>query len=221
MIDTHDIVQSTNINYQILVNEFLTCTYETAGAYFRSNHDLCKLSFNDRSIILYNAADNVSCMSCGFFMHYCHLIHHDAFLNAMTRMYGKRTVDIHLWTMKFIDPDIVLVKLAFSLFALTEITYSYSSNISNNLTNPINILEIQSKYAEITWKYLLYRYGHYEAVKRFLNLISWLGAITIFMFHAQTLALHVNDVNSLVEQTELSLILDDVDEILETNKTSI
>jgi len=136
-------------------------------------------------------------------------------------MYGKRTVDIHLWAMKFIDPDIVLVKLAFSLFALTENTYSYSSNISNNLTNPINILEIQSKYAEITWKYLLYRYGHYEAVKRFLNLISWFGAITIFMFHAQTLALHVNDVNSLVEQTELSLILDDVDEILETNKTSI
>jgi len=164
--------------------------------------------------MLQNAADNVSWMGCGFIMHRCHLLNLNEFSNIMIKLYGKRTVDIHLWAMKFIDPDIVLVKLALSLFAFSENTYSYSSNISNNMTNSINILKIQNSYAELTWIYLLYRYGHYEAVKRFLNLMCWLRALTIFMFHAQSLQLHVIDLNSLVEQTELTLILDDVDEIL-------
>jgi len=170
--------------------------------------------------MLHNVADNLSCMGCAFVMHHCHLLNLDAFSNAMITMYGKRTIDIHLWTMKFIDPDIVLIKLALSLFAFSENTYSYSPNISTNLTNSITILEIQNKYAEITWRYLLYRYGHYQAVKRFLNIISWLKATNILLFHVQSLVLHVNDVNSLVEQTELTLILDDVDQLFETNKSS-
>jgi hypothetical protein len=136
----------------------------------------------------------------------------------MEIMYGKRSLDIHLWAMKFIDPDIILVKLALSLFAFSESTYSYFPNISPDLTNPLIILAIQNKYAEITWKYLLYRYGHYQAVRRFLNIISWLQATTILMFHAPSLTLHVNDFNSLAEQTELTFILNDVDQILETSQ---
>jgi len=221
LIDTHDIIQFNNEIYQTLVQEFLASIYETTGAYLLCNDDLCKLSSNDRSIMLHNAADNVSCMSWAFVIHHCHLLALDTFSNAMNIMYGKRTVDIHRWAMKFIDPDIVLIKLAISLFAFSENTYSYSSSISDNLTNPITILEIQNKYAELTWKYLLYKYGHYQAVKRFLNITIWLEAITIFMFHAQTLTQHVNDVNSLVEQTELTLILDDADQIRETNDSSM
>jgi len=79
------------------------------------------------------------------------------------------------------DLNIVLMKLAISMFALSEITY--------------------------TWKYLLYKYGHHQAVKRFLNLILWFD----------TPITHVNDVDSLIEQTELTLILDDIDQIIERN----
>jgi hypothetical protein len=200
------------------VQEFVRSIYETTGIYIRYNDDLCKLSSNDRSIMLHNAANNVSCIGWSYIMDHCHLLALEAFSNAMKIMYGKRSVDIHLWAMKFIDPDIILVKLALSLFAFSESTYSYFPNISPDLTNPLIILAIQNKYAEITWKYLLYRYGHYQAVKKFLNIISWLEAINIFLFHAQSLTLYVNDVNSLVEQTELILILDDVDQLLETNQ---
>jgi len=169
-------------------------------------------------VILRSAADNVSCIGPEFILSHCHLFNLDRFSNAIETMYGRRQIDMHVSAMKFIDPDIVLVKLGLSLFAVAENTYSYSPNISTDLTNPINILKIQNKYAELTWKYLLYRYGHYQAVKRFINLISWLEAATIYMFHIQSLTLHVNDVNSLVEKTELTLILDDADQIIETNK---
>jgi len=211
LIDTHDV----NANYQTLVQEFIASIYETTGTYLRSNDDFYKLSSDDRSIMIHNAADNVSCISGVFIIHHFHLLDLDEFLNVMIRMYGNRSEDIHFWAIRFIDPDIVLIKLAFALFAFSENTYLYTSNISEVLTNPINILEIQNKYAEITWKYLLYRYGHYQAVKRFLNLIIWIQASTIFMSHIQTLTLHVNDVNALAERIELTLILDDVDQMLE------
>ncbi|CAF3443179.1 unnamed protein product [Rotaria socialis] len=87
-----------------------------------------------------------------------------------------------------------------------------------DLTNPIHILEIQNKYAEVAWKYLLYRYCYRESVKRFLNLIIWLTSINILLAHARTLVLHVNDIDCVIEQTELTFILDDVDEIVERNE---
>jgi len=202
--------------YQELIEQFLASIYETAGIYLRSNEDLRELPSDPRSMILRSAADNVTCIGAVFSMQYCYLYGLDAFLNAMKLKYGKRTIDIHLWANKFIDPDIVLIKLAISLFAFSENTSFNSSNISKDLINPINILEIQNKYAEVTWKYLLHRYGHYHAVQRFLNLILWLSSINILTIHAQTLILHLNDIDSLVEQTELTLILDDVDQIIET-----
>jgi hypothetical protein len=75
-------------------------------------------------------------------------------------------------------------------------------------------LKIQNKYAEITWKYLLYRYGDYQAVKRFVNIISWFGATIRYIPYLQNISSHVNEVNSLVEQIELKLLLDDVDHIM-------
>ena len=217
LLDTQNSVQLTNVIDPILIKEFLTSIYETAGSCLRSNDDLCKLSFNDRSITLRSAADNVTCLSFGFIMQYCHLFDIDTFFRAIVAIYGRHTVDLHIWAMKFIDPDIVVCKLALALFAVTENSYAYSPNFSTNFTNYLVISEIQNKYAEVTWKYLLYKYGHYQAVKRFLNLINWLGANTVVLSHVQTIALHVSDVNSIAERTELTLLLDDLDQVLETN----
>jgi hypothetical protein len=204
--------------YQALVEEFLVSIYETTGAYIHSNDDLRKLSSDDRSIILRTAADHVCCMSGVFIMQHCHLYGLDNFLNTMKVKYGILIMDIHTSTRKFIDSDIVLIKLAISLFAFSENTCWYYSNVSKDLPNPISILAIQNKYAEVTWKYLLYRYNADEAVRRFLNLTLWLTSINILSAHAQSLAVHVNEIDSIVEEVELKLILDDVDEMIETNK---
>ena len=217
LIDTHNVSQPTTVIYTGFADEFLLSIYEAAAIYLRSNDDIRKLSTDDRSIILHNAADNVSCMGGAFIMHYCHLYDLDVFYHVMNVKYGKRTMDIHRWARKFIDPDIAVVKLGISLFAFSENTCSYDKNVSDQLTDSIKILEIQNKYAELTWKYLLYKYGPYYAVKRFLNLIQWLISIHILAFHAQTLQVHLDDIHSIIEQTELKLLLDDFDEGFETN----
>ncbi|CAF3414702.1 unnamed protein product [Rotaria sp. Silwood2] len=204
--------------YEALVEEFLVSVYETAGAYLRFNDDLRHLSSNDCSIILRSAADNVCCMSGAFIMQHSHLYGLNSFLKAMNAKYGKHTVDIHIWARRFIDPDIVLVKLSISLFAFSENTCCYYSETSKDLTNPIDIAKIQNKYAKLTWRYLLYKYGHHDAVKRFLNITLWLAAMNILAVHARTLIVHVHDIDSIIEQTEITLMLDDVDQIIETNQ---
>ncbi|CAF4933113.1 unnamed protein product, partial [Rotaria sp. Silwood1] len=216
LIDTHDVLQSNYVIYQALVDDFLGSIYKTVEAYLCSNDDFRKLSSNDRSIMLRSAADNLCCMSGAFIMHHCHLYGLDAFLNVMNVKFGKSAMDIHIWARKFVDPDIVLVKLSISLFAFSENTCCYYSNSSNDLTNPIDILDIQNKYAEVTWKYLLFKYGYHNAVKRFLNITLWLASMNIIAVHAQSLPVHVNNIDSLVEQTELTLILDDMDQTIET-----
>ena len=218
LIKEHNTVQFSHPTYDTLVEKFLTSVYEAAGAYVRSNDDLRKLSTDDRSVILRSAADNVCCMGGAFIMQHSYLHHFDAFLNSMTRKYGKRTMDIHTWAKKFIDSDIVLVKLAMSLFAFSENTGCYYSSAEKDLTNPINIFEVQNKYAELTWKYLLYRYTHEGAVKRFLNLTLWLGSMNVLASHAQNLPVHLNDIGSIVELAEMTLILDDVDQIMKAEQ---
>jgi hypothetical protein len=192
--------------------------YETAGAYLRSNDDIRRLPYEDRSIILRNAADNVFCMGGSFIMQHCLLYGRDTFLSAMNRKYGKHTMDIHIWARKFIGQDVTLIKLAISLFAFSENNCCYYLNTSNHLTNPLHIFEIQNKYADVTWKYLLFKYGFRDAIKRFLNVTLWLISMNVLAVHAQTLAVHVSDIDTVIEETEMKLILDDADEISETKE---
>ncbi|CAF1025237.1 unnamed protein product [Adineta steineri] len=216
LVDTHNSLQPMNVTYQKLIENYLLSVYETTGEYLRLNDDICKLSFNDRSIVLRNIADNVSCMASIFFTHHFDLLSLDSFLKINTAMFGNRGVSLGLWAMKFINPDIIIFKLTLSLFALSKTTYLYSPNISIDSTNSSTLFHIQNKYAEVTWKYLNYRYGWYEAVKCFHNIIYCLMAFTMLMVPVQTFSTHVDNVDSLVELTELTLILDDVEEIIET-----
>ncbi|CAF4174084.1 unnamed protein product [Adineta steineri] len=216
LVDTHNSLQPMNVTYQRLVENYLLSVYEVTGKYLRSNDDICKLSFNDRSIILRNAADNISCMASTFVSHHFGLLSLNSFLNIIATMFDNRGISLTLWTMKFINPDIIIFKLALSLFALSKTNYSYSPNISIDSTNSSAIFHIQNKYAEVTWKYLNYRYGWYGAVKHFHSITYWLMALTMLMCPVQTFSTHVDNIDSLVELTELTLVLSDVEEIVDT-----
>ncbi|CAF1228938.1 unnamed protein product, partial [Rotaria magnacalcarata] len=118
--------------------------------------------------------------------------------------------------MKFIDPDLVLIKIAASLFAFSNSLLILRPNYTMNSSSISTIFRIQSTYAEVTWKYLVYRYGYYQAVLRFNNLIQCLMAVTNTISESQDTQAHINDIELVVEQTEISLFLDDI-EHLDTN----
>lgn len=215
-MDTKDTIQTIfDLQFQTLFYELMSCGYQTTGKYLQLNHDFLQLSINDRSIILQSAANNVSCMTSSIILQRYPLYSHNAIYDTVVSMCGEELIDIFKRAIKFIDTDPVIIKLALALFAFSEITYSYHSHAPKDLTNPLHILQIQNLYAEITWKYLLYRYGYIQAIQRFLNLICWVNATIPQVTCMQGVSLHLNDVKTIAGDTELKLLLDELESTVE------
>lgn len=184
-------------------------TYETAGSCIQSNDDVCRLSFDERSIVMRSAVNNICCIGGAFIMQFFDLYNVPFFMHVMNKKYGKYAMGMQLWARKFIDPDVVVMKLAISIFALSE-TFDFDQ--SNRLININHIFKIQSKYAEILWKYLLYKYGDNGAIRKFLNMTSFLVHMNTLKIYAQNLGNHQENLDAIIEQIEIELIIHDTDD---------
>jgi hypothetical protein len=198
-----------------LPKDFFMKIYETSGTYIRSNGDLCALSTDDRSAFLRYTANNVTCLGAVISWNLSQLYNCKSFIDACINTYGENSVILVQRVLKFIDSDIVIAKLALSLFAFCSNGTIYFSHMTMKSLNTLAIFRIQNTYAEITWNYLIYKYGYFESIQRFMKLIQYLLAATNSIFDGQDIEKHVNDIEVLIEQTELVLLLDDMEEIQE------
>ena len=197
------------------VQSLLRSFYETAGNSLQSNVNIAHLESDDRSILLHTAATNVTCIGAMMIFYHSRLTHYPLFWKYLEDIYGKITMNYHRWSTQFTEPDMILCKLSITLFALSTNTRIVCRNVEGEYQNVKQILSIQDKYAEITWKYLLYKYGYKESIKRYVHIIEWFLALTVFMQYAHGTDAHVNDIESLIEQMEMAFILDDVDRMVE------
>ena len=201
-----------------LAEEFFMKAYETCGAYIRSNSDISTLTSDDRSDFLRNTANNVLCLGMALCYNLSQLCNCKYFIDVCTNVYGEKAVIIARQVLKFIDSDIVVAKLALSIFAFCSNNIVYSANITMETLNTLAIFRIQNTYVEVLWRYLVYKYGYYESVQRFMKLIQYLLAGIDAVCESQSIVKHVNDLESLIEQTELALVLDDIERIEENKK---
>ncbi|CAF1173163.1 unnamed protein product [Rotaria sordida] len=201
---------------ETLVKQFFTLLYETTELCLSSNGDLRSLSFNDRSVLLRTGADSITCYGGIFSMYQFQLRTCQSFLHSLRRIYGEHSLMLTLNSIKFIDPDIVLNKMALLLLLSSKTTCIFSSTISLDHADVSVISKIQNRYAEIAWKYLLYKYDEYQAVQKFMTLIQCLIAVIQTMSQVQSVESHVNDIETIVEHTQLKLILDDIEQFNET-----
>ncbi|CAF1396041.1 unnamed protein product [Rotaria sp. Silwood1] len=205
--------QSMILLDETLINEFFSLLFETTNLCLCSNGDLSSLSSDDRSLILLNSTDSVLCLGGIFILYQSQLINCPSFLNILHTKYGEQCLSHTIHGTKLIDSDIVLTKIALALLLFSTNICLFSSNSQEDHIDTHAIFLIQNTYAEITWKYLLYRYGHDGAVLKFINLIECLLLVMQTLFHLQNVQQHVNDVLALIENTELKLLVDDIDQI--------
>lgn len=200
--------QSFVMSNTALEEQFFKATYQISGDYLCKNGDVATLLLEDNlSKFLHDAVSGVHCVSTIFTWSQSELYTNQSFLNICTHIYGEQSISMIHNVMKFIDPDVIIVRLALSLIAFSNHSALFSSNL---IINPINtnlIFQTQNGYAEVTWKYLLYKYDHYQAVIRFNRLIKCLLATMNTISESQNIETHVNDMDSLVEQTEIACIL--------------
>ena len=199
------------------VQNLLKSFYEIAGNSLRSNVDIARLESNDRSVLLHTAANNTTCIGAMMTLYHSQLIHYPLLWKYLEDIYGKITTNYYRWSTQFTEPDMILCKLSMNLFALLTNTRMLCRNVEREYQNVKQILSIQDKYAEVIWKYLLYKYGYDDSIKRYVHMIKWFLTLTEFMQYVYSVDAHVKDVESLIEETEMALILDDVDKITESD----
>jgi hypothetical protein len=76
-------------------------------------------------------------------------------------------------------------------------------------SNTLHLLKAQNIYTEMMFKYMLYRYGHKEAILRFASLIKSCIDQNIMVSGDGDLRIHDLMVKSITEETERSLRLHD------------
>ncbi|CAF4905385.1 unnamed protein product, partial [Rotaria socialis] len=112
LMSENNISQVEQIRDSTLTRDFLKQTYETTGKYLHANHDFLILPPDERFVLLRHAAENVQCLSIIFVWNQSKLYTHRSFMKTCNYLYGEQLVNMVRHAMKFIDPDLVLVKLA-------------------------------------------------------------------------------------------------------------
>lgn len=108
------------------------------------------------------------------------------------------------------DPNGTLIKIY--LFVLI-----FSSNCSivmydpqedlHTMASSIHLVEIQNVYVTTLWKYLIYLYGHDEAVRRFTALVQRLLNILYVAELILNNTIHNQVIDALIADTERSLVV--------------
>ncbi len=210
--------QSLEMFNEEVLQKFISSFYETAAICLRNNEDFINLPSDDRSVLISTAIDNVVCLGGVYVSYHSQLFHNETFMTYLEMIYGTNLIEYYRWSAKFTESDPTVFQLAIALFMFSINSRTFQRNISKEFNNFNFILEIENKYAEVIWKYLIYVSNYEQAVKTFMNLIQWFLAITTLMSFADNNQVHFNDIQSTIEQIELALVLDDVDQIIQTNK---
>lgn len=200
-------------NHQALVNEFFMKIYEMTGIYIRSNSDFRLLSPDDRSAFVRNIAENVYCLGTAFTWEQSQIHKSLSFIDLFHNIYGQDLLNSMQQILKYIDADFVTAKLALSIFAFCNCTSMFSPQKTNGPLNSQAIARIQNMYTNVIWKYLVHKFGYRQAIERFNRLIQCLLAAITTISNIQNLSKHVEDIGTLVEQTELLFVIDDIEHI--------
>ena len=151
---THALIQSMNDGSAVLFNK---------------NPDFLSLSSHDQSWIFQR---NIKCVAAmaGSLMIKSMNIDDDAGFSAATELiFGTKIVHEEKIIAQLLDSDVDFMKFALTMLIFSTLDCPESS--MDNLENTRRLMNIQNKYVDMAWRFLLYRYGDQHAVKSFSKLI--------------------------------------------------
>ncbi|CAF5126397.1 unnamed protein product, partial [Rotaria sp. Silwood1] len=100
------------------------------------------------------------------------LLNQSGFYDAIESFIPPRVIPFAKRMATRLDMDMIIMKLFLAILSFSTFNSTTYSNISPmNLSNHQQLLDIQNKYIELTWRYLLYKYNFQRAVILFSDLI--------------------------------------------------
>ncbi|CAF4191474.1 unnamed protein product [Rotaria magnacalcarata] len=185
------------------VNPFFTSMMSKVQLVFEKNRDFLLLSQHDRTVLLKNTVEYTATIGGMFILRQSRLLDDFSFSQSAEMIFQPSGMIFIKRVIDQFDSDDTFIKLILTILAFATINYTvYRKNIQINLTNMKVILPIQDMYTELTWQYLVDKYGHLQAVKRFSNLFKCLFSVTKAIVEVHQVQKFTDIINSIIEQTE-------------------
>lgn len=180
------------------VNELFSLIFAKTKLIFEKNFDFINLHSNDRSILLHHQMKYLIIISSSYIAQQSNLFDHPVFNETIEIL----SENIILSKNKFLCFDILFLKLSFGIISFSS--FDYTIRPIEYLTNIERIIEIQNRYIELTWRYLIYVYDEKQAINCFLNLIQYIFVVMDKVILLKDKKGFVDRINNVIEQTKQS-----------------
>ncbi|CAF1495087.1 unnamed protein product [Adineta ricciae] len=144
------------------------------------------------------------------------IFHNQTSENTLVPLYGYNNVQRTKYLSSLFDYDLTLVKLALTALAFSSNCYMTSIEQMGSyrdcfLYGTFRLFGSQNAYAELLWRYMLYKYEFSQAVRRFDALIkASVDSLTLSSSIYESNRIHQNFVDELALQIEFSLQLNEI-----------
>lgn len=127
-----------------------------------------------------------------------------AFFSSAELIFRPAAVVFFVRLIDQLDADVSVVKMMCAILSFMTSRYTtYSPTpAANNLSDVASVIRIQDMYADLLWRYLLYKYNYRDAVLRFFNLIKCFFLINDSVAEAYETRKYADMINSVIESTE-------------------
>ena len=178
-------------------------TLEAAQSLYRNNRDFLSLPPDDRSVLLHSTSTHTGGVSVNFISYKIGLLDYPTYYDSVEISCSATIAKIARRYPPRLNFDMTVMKLflailSFSTFRLTR----FPNTSSDNLSNIQEILRIQDAYIEITWRYLLYKYDHQQAVKCFSDFISCIFIVNEGIGEGLRVQWFTSTMDSITQKTE-------------------
>ncbi|CAF3442415.1 unnamed protein product [Rotaria sp. Silwood1] len=191
-----------------LVYDFFTSMMGNVQIAFEKNRDFLSLSRHDRITLLRSTVEYTSTIGSMFTLRQYKLFDYPPFYESAEMIFQPSATIFIKRVIDQLDSDNTFIKLILAIVAFSTINYIvYRKNTEIDMANNKVILPFQDMYTDLTWRYLLYKYDHHEAVKRFLNLLRCLFSANKAIVEAYEAQKFTDIIDSIIEQTEHTLSL--------------
>ena len=185
------------------VSTFFTSVMTGVQLVFEKNRDFLSLSAHDRSTLLRHTVEYTTGVGVASMLRQVQLFANPAFFSSAELIFRPAAVVSFVRLIDQLDPDVSVVKLMCAILSFMTSRYTtYSPTVAANLSDVTAVIRIQDMYAELVWRYLLYKYNYRDAVLRFFNLIKCFFLINDSIAEAYETRKYADMINSVIESTE-------------------
>jgi len=153
---------------------------------FENNQHFLLLSRYDRQILLRQTIEHRTILGALFAIRQHQLFDNASFYHSTELIFQSQATTFMRQITDRLDLDDTLIKLIMAIlsFSTNNSTVYTKSTKTTFFLNIRRILAIQNLYVDLTWRYILYKYGYVESILKFNKLIQCIFLVNDVIVHA-------------------------------------